>query len=114
MASTKAYTGQIALEAILAKALGVYKQIETIKDFDVAAELTKAANGMQELVDEKGKIEKIAADMLKDTRNAFYIGRTMDYAIVQEAALKLKEARYDCLDSRKHSRGCNHHWQEDC
>lgn len=94
VASTKAYTGQIALEAILAKALGVYKQIATIKDFDVAAELTKAANGMQELVDEKGKIEKIAADMLKDTRNAFYIGRTMDYAIVQEAALKLKEVSY--------------------
>ncbi|MCP0885795.1 glutamine--fructose-6-phosphate transaminase (isomerizing) [Ligilactobacillus sp. WILCCON 0076] len=94
VASTKAYTGQIALEAILAKALGVHNNVPTIKDFDVAGELTKAANGMQELVDEKSEIEKIAAALLKDTRNAFYIGRAMDYAIVQEAALKLKEVSY--------------------
>ena len=49
---------------------------------------------MQELVDEKGKIEKIAADMLKDTRNAFYIGRGIDHAVSLEGALKLKEVSY--------------------
>lgn len=94
VASTKAYTGQIALEAILAKSLGELRHIEAAADFDVAKELTKVANGEQELVDEKKEIEKIAAALLPTTRNAFYIGRSIDYDIVQEAALKLKEVSY--------------------
>lgn len=94
VASTKAYTAQIALEAILVKAYGEAKNIKAAKDFDVAGELTKVANGMQELVDEKGDIEKIAQDMFATTRNAFYIGRGVDYALAQEAALKLKEVSY--------------------
>ncbi|MFT8446722.1 MAG: glutamine--fructose-6-phosphate transaminase (isomerizing) [Liquorilactobacillus nagelii] len=94
VASTKAYTGQIALEAILAKPLGELRHIEAAADFDVAKELTKVANGEQELVDEKKEIEKIAAALLPTTRNAFYIGRSIDYDIVQEAALKLKEVSY--------------------
>ena len=47
VASTKAYTAQIALEAILVKAYGEAKNIDKVKEFDVAAELTKVANGMQ-------------------------------------------------------------------
>lgn len=94
VASTKAYTGQIALEAILAKSLGELRHIKAAADFDVAKELTKVANGEQELVDEKKDIEKIAAALLPTTRNAFYIGRSIDYDIVQEAALKLKEVSY--------------------
>ena len=94
VASTKAYTAQIALEAILVKAYGEAKNIDKVKEFDVATELTKVANGMQELVDEKGTVEKIAKDMLATTRNAFYIGRGIDYDVAQEAALKLKEVSY--------------------
>ena len=94
VASTKAYTAQIALEAILVKAYGEAKNIDKVKEFDVAAELTKVANGMQELVDEKGTVDKIAKDMLATTRNAFYIGRGIDYDVAQEAALKLKEVSY--------------------
>ena len=78
----------------MVKAYGEAKDIKAAKDFDVAVELTKVANGMQELVDEKGDIEKVAQDMFATTRNAFYIGRGVDYALAQEAALKLKEVSY--------------------
>ena len=84
VASTKAYTAQIALEAILVKAYGEAKGIQKVKDFDVASELTKVANGMQELVDEKHNVEQIAKEMLSTTRNAFYIGRGVDYALRSE------------------------------
>lgn len=94
VASTKAYTGQIALEAILAKAMGQKKGIKKATEFDVAKELTFVANGMQALVDGKAQIEEIAKDVLATTRNAFYIGRSIDYDIAQEAALKLKEVSY--------------------
>ncbi|KRL02470.1 glutamine--fructose-6-phosphate transaminase (isomerizing) [Liquorilactobacillus capillatus] len=94
VASTKAYTGQIALEAILAKAMGQLKGLEKAAQFNVAKELSFVANGMQELVDGKAHIEKMAKDVLATTRNAFYIGRAIDYDIAQEAALKLKEVSY--------------------
>lgn len=94
VASTKAYTAQIAVLAILVKAYGEAKGLQAVKEFDLAAELTKVANGMQELVDEKGTVEKVAKEMLETTRNAFYLGRGIDYAVAQEAALKLKEVSY--------------------
>lgn len=94
VASTKAYTAQIAVEAILAKALGDSFGFESSLCFNLRDELTKVANGMQSLVDEKHIMEKLAADYLGQTRNAFYIGRGIDYDVAIEAALKLKEISY--------------------
>lgn len=94
VASTKAYTAQIAVEAILAQALGEAKGISKAKQLDLAQELSKVANAMQTLVDEKHQIEQLAKQDLLTTRNAFYIGRAIDYATAIEAALKLKEVSY--------------------
>ncbi|WP_047999042.1 glutamine--fructose-6-phosphate transaminase (isomerizing) [Lactiplantibacillus herbarum] len=94
VASTKAYTAQIALEAILAKALGMAVDQADATDFDVKQQLALVANGMQGLVDEKETFEKLAKADLLDTPNAFYIGRGLDYAVSLETALKLKEISY--------------------
>ena len=94
VASTKAYTAQIAVEALLAKALGVDMGYQEAQDFDIRQELTKVANGMQELVDEKHQFEELAQKYLAKSRNAFYIGRAIDYDTAIEAALKLKEVSY--------------------
>lgn len=59
VASTKAYTAQIAVEAILAKKLGEERGIEAAKDFDIHLELAKVANAMQTMVDEKHEIEEL-------------------------------------------------------
>ena len=94
VASTKAYTAQITAEAILAKAVGMIKGTETAVNFDIGFELTKVANGIQSLVDQKELIEGLAQKYLSTTRNAFYIGRGLDYQTAIEAALKLKEVSY--------------------
>ncbi|CAJ1226170.1 glutamine--fructose-6-phosphate transaminase (isomerizing) [Lactiplantibacillus xiangfangensis] len=94
VASTKAYTAQIALEAILAKALGDADNQSAAKDFNVKKQLALVANGMQGLVDEKKSFEAIAKADLLHTPNAFYIGRGLDYAVSLETALKLKEISY--------------------
>ena len=39
-------------------------------------------------------MEQIAKDFLETTRNAFFIGRMMDYYVGLEGALKLKEISY--------------------
>ncbi|PIO83846.1 glutamine--fructose-6-phosphate transaminase (isomerizing) [Loigolactobacillus backii] len=94
VASTKAYTAQIALQTILAKALGDVRQQTTATDFDVKGQLSIVANEMQSLVDEKELINSLAKNYLATTRNAFYIGRGYDFAVSLEAALKLKEISY--------------------
>lgn len=94
VASTKAYTAQIAVEAVLAKALGEDKGLESAKNFNLKKQLALAANGIQTIVDEKEKIKELAADYLTDQSDAFYIGRGIDYALSLEAALKLKEISY--------------------
>jgi len=94
VASTKAYTAQIAVESVLAKALGEAKGLQEAKDFNLKEQLALAANGIQTIVDEKSKIKALTADYLTDQSNAFYIGRGIDYALSLEAALKLKEISY--------------------
>jgi Glucosamine 6-phosphate synthetase, contains amidotransferase and phosphosugar isomerase domains len=94
VASTKAYTAQIALEAILAKALGEADNQIVAQRFDVRHQLGLVATGIQALVDEKNKIEELAKASFLNTPNAFYIGRGVDQNVSLEAALKLKEISY--------------------
>ena len=94
VASTMAYTAQIAVEAILAQALGVYMDKQAAKDFDVKHQLGLVANGMQSITDSKKKVEEIASRYLSKSPSAFYIGRGMDWSVSLEAALKLKEISY--------------------
>lgn len=94
VASTKAYTAQVAVQAILAKAVGEHLKITAAIDFDLKRQLALVAEGMQEIVDGKEKINSLAKKYLATTRNAFYIGRGVDYAVALEGALKLKEVSY--------------------
>ncbi|MUO33504.1 glutamine--fructose-6-phosphate transaminase (isomerizing) [Enterococcus gallinarum] len=94
VASTKAYTAQIAVLTLLAKAIGDAKGISAAQDFDVFHELSIVASAMETLVDEKAIISQLAEEYLSVSRNAFYIGRSNDYYVSMEAALKLKEISY--------------------
>lgn len=94
VASTKAYTSQIAVMAYLAKAVGMIKGDEAAKEFDIVREMGIAASAMDALVSEKDYIATVSESFLSDTRNAFFIGRGLDFAVSLEAALKLKEISY--------------------
>ncbi|MDT2595845.1 glutamine--fructose-6-phosphate transaminase (isomerizing) [Enterococcus dongliensis] len=94
VASTKAYTAQIAALTVLAKAVGQAKGNSAAKEFDLTKELGIAANAMDVMISEKSMIEEIAKNYLATTRNAFYIGRSEDYYVSMEVALKLKEISY--------------------
>lgn len=94
VASTKAYTAQIAALTVLAKAVGEAKGVSAAKEFDLTKELGIAANAMDVMIAEKAMIEEIAEEYLATTRNAFYIGRSEDYYVSMEVALKLKEISY--------------------
>ncbi|MGM9924887.1 MAG: glutamine--fructose-6-phosphate transaminase (isomerizing) [Bacillus sp. (in: firmicutes)] len=92
VASTKAYTAQIAVLAILANVTAAAKGLES--QLDLVHELGIVANAMEVLCDSKEKLEEITREFLSVTRNCFFIGRTLDYFVGLEGALKLKEISY--------------------
>lgn len=92
VASTKAYTAQMAVLAILAVDTARAKGIDL--SFDPIQELSIVAHAMEALCDQKAEMEKIAKEFLSTTRNCFFIGRSIDYYVGLEGALKLKEISY--------------------
>ncbi|KAF1300139.1 glutamine--fructose-6-phosphate transaminase (isomerizing) [Enterococcus sp. JM9B] len=94
VASTKAYTAQIAVLAILAKQVGENRGIPSASVIDIFHELGLVAAAMESVITEKALIQDLTAAYLTDTRNAFYIGRGNDFYVSLEAALKLKEISY--------------------
>ncbi|MFA9556534.1 glutamine--fructose-6-phosphate transaminase (isomerizing) [Evansella sp. AB-rgal1] len=92
VASTKAYTAQMAVLAILA--VDTAKAAGITMNFDPLQELAIVANAMETLTDKKDVMEQIARDYLSVSRNCFFIGRAADYYVCLEGALKLKEISY--------------------
>ena len=94
VASSKAYTAQIAALAFLAKAVGEANGNEKAKAFDLVHELSIVAQSIESTLSEKEVIDEKVRGLLETTRNAFYIGRGQDYYVAMEASLKLKEISY--------------------
>ncbi|MFV8043417.1 glutamine--fructose-6-phosphate transaminase (isomerizing) [Streptococcus pluranimalium] len=94
VASTKAYTAQVAALAFLAKAVGEANGKAEALDFDLVHELSLVAQSIEATLSEKDMIAEKVEKLLSTTRNAFYIGRGNDYYVAMEASLKLKEISY--------------------
>jgi glucosamine--fructose-6-phosphate aminotransferase (isomerizing) len=85
VASTKAYIAQVTLLAILRAAL--------VGNNDIITDLIEVIEGMKTLIHEKDSVYELAKS-IKDDKNAFFIGRGLDYESALEASLKLKEITY--------------------
>ncbi|MEN1938391.1 glutamine--fructose-6-phosphate transaminase (isomerizing) [Paenibacillus sp. 102] len=92
VASTKAYTAQLAVLSILAA--DIAKAKGEVLDFDLTHELGLVANAMVVLCDQKEEMDALAKQFLATTRNCFFIGRSVDFFVGLEGALKLKEISY--------------------
>ena len=94
VASTKAFTTQVTVLAMMAVMIGKEKGVLSQQRY---------SHLIQELYDVPGKIEKILeqneefkriADIYKDANNALYLGRGVSFPVALEGALKLKEISY--------------------
>lgn len=94
VASTKAYTTQLVALLLLALYMG---QVKGTVSHDLVKEITSSLltlpEKITEVLKEKEHMSKLADD-LKDASDIFYLGRSIDYAIAMEGALKLKEISY--------------------
>ncbi|GCD80073.1 glutamine--fructose-6-phosphate transaminase (isomerizing) [Schleiferia thermophila] len=94
VASTKAFTAQITVLALIALKLGYMKgSISESKYMRLLIEL----NSIPEKIEETLKCDPLTrylAEIYKDSSNALYLGRGYNFPVALEGALKLKEISY--------------------
>ena len=94
VASTKAYTTQLVALLLLALYMG---QVKGTVSQEEAARILRALNELPKHIEkvlESRDLMADFADKLKEAEDIFYLGRSIDYAIAMEGALKLKEISY--------------------
>lgn len=94
VASTKAFTGQLAVLAMMALKIGYEKQtLDTEKYFALLKDLEAIPEKIREILQDVTGIQAIA-EKYKDADNALYLGRGYNFPVALEGALKLKEISY--------------------
>ena len=94
VASTKAFTGQVAMLTLFALALG--HETGTLSDSEyhkIIGELTLIPTKMEKELEVTEKIANLAK-MFTYAHNFLYLGRGFNYPVALEGALKLKEISY--------------------
>ena len=94
VASTKAYTTQLVALLLLALYMGQLKG--TLKPAliqKISTALRDLPDQIDTVLDEKEHMADVAEKLIK-ANDIFYLGRSIDYAIAMEGALKLKEVSY--------------------
>ena len=94
VASTKAYTTQLVALLLLALYMGQLRK--TVKP-ELVKEITDALKDLpkqiEKVLKENDYMAEVAERLIK-AHDIFYLGRSIDYAIAMEGAVKLKEVSY--------------------
>lgn len=94
VASTKAFTTQITVLAMIALRLAKAKGTISHRDFMLYLhELELIPTHVEEALETENKIKEIAS-VFKNVRNFLYLGRGYNFPVALEGALKLKEISY--------------------
>ncbi len=94
VASTKAYTVQVATFFLLAVKLGLVTGKMTEKDARAFVDnLQRVPDVIRQILLTADDIEELTQRMT-NAQNTFFIGRGLDYSLAMEGALKLKEISY--------------------
>ncbi len=93
VASTKAFTAQVAVLAMMACYLGRRKHLSTSAAGQFIHALAKIPEQMKQILDQAEEA-KTAAEQFSDQDNWLYLGRGYNYPVALEGALKLKEISY--------------------
>lgn len=94
VASTKAFTSQLAVLSLLGLAIANEKgSITTSRFHRLMLELEELPNKIERILT-KAKEAQVIAEAVKDSSNALFLGRGINFPIALEGALKLKEISY--------------------
>ncbi|WP_202709971.1 glutamine--fructose-6-phosphate transaminase (isomerizing) [Sporosalibacterium faouarense] len=94
VASTKAYTTQMASFAIIALDMAVKKGSISDEEYEVAInELKQLPDKAAEILEDIDFVKDLAEEIY-ESEHVFYIGRGIDFDVAREGSLKLKEVSY--------------------
>ena len=94
VASTKAFTGQVTLLTLMALKLASARGTISKSRFqELVVELEKIPSKIEQVLLKNDQIKYIASE-IKDSTNAIYLGRGVNFPVALEGALKLKEISY--------------------
>jgi glutamine---fructose-6-phosphate transaminase (isomerizing) len=93
VASTKAFTSQVTVLALLTLALGRQRQMSVETGVELAHGLETIPDKIHQIVSRSAEIKRIA-EQLAHHNNFIYLGRGFNFPVALEGALKLKEISY--------------------
>ena len=93
VASTKAFTGQVAVLLLMALKLGRGRRLSRERGLALAAEIARLPELIESVLRQDAAIAKVAESMVKH-EHAFFLGRGPMHPVALEGALKLKEISY--------------------
>jgi len=93
VASTKAFTSQVTVLALLTLALGRQRAISGEQGIEMARELEAIPGKIREILERSDAVKAIAEKYSRHD-NFIYLGRGTNFPVALEGALKLKEISY--------------------
>ncbi|MGH7570170.1 MAG: glutamine--fructose-6-phosphate transaminase (isomerizing) [Gemmatimonadales bacterium] len=93
VASTKAFTSQIAALALLTLKLGRLRALSILQGRDVVRALARLPELVERVLAKAEAVEQLAEQLIR-APNALYLGRGYNFPVALEGALKLKEIAY--------------------
>jgi glucosamine--fructose-6-phosphate aminotransferase (isomerizing) len=93
VASTKAFTGQVTVLAMLAAFLGRRKHLSPANFENFIEALDQIPNQIEKVLEQSSDIRRVA-EKLAERENWLYLGRGYNYPVALEGALKIKEISY--------------------
>jgi len=93
VASTKAFTSQLIVLALITLLISERKELSKNKAKDLAKELSSIPAKIEQILKLNEGIERLAENF-KNAQNFLYLGRGYNFPVALEGALKLKEISY--------------------
>ncbi|OGT94896.1 MAG: glutamine--fructose-6-phosphate aminotransferase [Gemmatimonadetes bacterium RIFCSPLOWO2_02_FULL_71_11] len=93
VASTKAFTSQIAALAMFTLRLGRLRALSILQGREIVRALRKLPEQIEQVLAKREQIEQLAERYVRAT-NVLYLGRGYNFPVALEGALKLKEISY--------------------
>lgn len=93
VASTKAFTSQVTILALLALFLGRRRGLSLQDGKEMAEQISGLPSAISKVLERASEI-KVLAEKYKDYPNMLFMGRKYNYPVALEGALKLKEISY--------------------
>jgi glucosamine--fructose-6-phosphate aminotransferase (isomerizing) len=94
VASTKAFTSQVAALALISLRIARLRNLSILHGRQFIEALQRLPDQVAQILERTSELEHLADRFLRTTRNALYLGRGVNFPVALEGALKLKEISY--------------------